>query len=74
MQIAHDHVAHHFFVGVPFCEPHLFLTYSHALRALADVMTADNLPAVTEAIRPVLGAHYCYDSTVRVSLSSLWVC
>ncbi|KAI0726950.1 fatty acid desaturase-domain-containing protein [Fomitopsis betulina] len=39
--IAHDHVAHHFFVGVPFY----------------------NLPEVTEAIKPVLGDHYCYDST-----------
>ncbi|EPT03337.1 hypothetical protein FOMPIDRAFT_1046891 [Fomitopsis schrenkii] len=42
--IAHDHVAHHFFVGVPFY----------------------NLPAVTEAIKPVLGQHYCYDSTPTV--------
>ncbi|KAI0926530.1 hypothetical protein AcW1_002505 [Taiwanofungus camphoratus] len=39
--IAHDHVAHHFFVTVPFY----------------------NLPAVTEAIKPVLGDYYCYDST-----------
>lgn len=25
----------------------------------------DNLPAVTEAIRPVLGEYYNYDSTVN---------
>ncbi|KAI0072548.1 hypothetical protein K474DRAFT_1628832 [Panus rudis PR-1116 ss-1] len=46
--IAHDHVAHHFFVNVPFY----------------------NLPAVTEAIKPVLGEHYCYDSTP--TLYALW--
>ncbi|KAH9886268.1 fatty acid desaturase-domain-containing protein [Cubamyces lactineus] len=46
--IAHDHVAHHFFVTVPFY----------------------NLPAVTEAIKPVLGEYYCYDSTP--TLYALW--
>ncbi|KZT01329.1 uncharacterized protein LAESUDRAFT_745453 [Laetiporus sulphureus 93-53] len=39
--IAHDHVAHHFFVTVPFY----------------------NLPQVTEAIKPVLGEYYYYDTT-----------
>ncbi|KAI0330272.1 hypothetical protein GY45DRAFT_1370848 [Cubamyces sp. BRFM 1775] len=39
--VAHDHVAHHFFSHVPFY----------------------NQPAVTEAIRRVLGEHYNYDST-----------
>jgi hypothetical protein len=28
----------------------------------------DNLPEVTEAIKPVLGEYYNYDSTVRLSL------
>ncbi|EPT03306.1 hypothetical protein FOMPIDRAFT_1081895, partial [Fomitopsis schrenkii] len=46
--IVHDHVAHHFLVGVPFY----------------------NLPEVMEAIKPVLGAHYCYDSTPTVG--ALW--
>ncbi|OCH90799.1 hypothetical protein OBBRIDRAFT_792897 [Obba rivulosa] len=46
--IAHDHVAHHFFVSVPFY----------------------NLPAVTEAIKPVLGEHYNYDSTPTIY--ALW--
>ncbi|KAI8972410.1 fatty acid desaturase-domain-containing protein [Trametes punicea] len=46
--IAHDHVAHHFFVTIPFY----------------------NLPKVTEAIKPVLGEHYCYDSTP--TLYALW--
>ncbi|TFY56388.1 hypothetical protein EVJ58_g7675 [Rhodofomes roseus] len=46
--IAHDHVAHHFFVGVPFY----------------------NLPEVTEAIKPVLGEYYYYDSTP--TLYALW--
>ncbi|KAL7284512.1 hypothetical protein ACG7TL_001803 [Trametes sanguinea] len=46
--IAHDHVAHHFFVNIPFY----------------------NLPKVTEAIKPVLGEHYCYDSTP--TLYALW--
>ncbi|KAI0800055.1 fatty acid desaturase-domain-containing protein [Fomes fomentarius] len=46
--IAHDHVAHHFFVSIPFY----------------------NLPQVTEAIKPVLGQHYCYDSTP--TLYALW--
>ncbi|KAM5539758.1 hypothetical protein V8D89_006571 [Ganoderma adspersum] len=39
--IAHHHVAHHFFVTIPFY----------------------NLEKVTEAIKPVLGDTYCYDST-----------
>ncbi|RPD65587.1 hypothetical protein L226DRAFT_456472 [Lentinus tigrinus ALCF2SS1-7] len=39
--VAHDHVAHHFFSHVPFY----------------------NQPAVTEAIRKVLGENYNYDST-----------
>ncbi|CDO70622.1 hypothetical protein BN946_scf184748.g20 [Trametes cinnabarina] len=39
--VAHDHVAHHFFSHVPFY----------------------NQPAVTEAIKTVLGANYNYDST-----------
>ncbi|KDQ54117.1 hypothetical protein JAAARDRAFT_182511 [Jaapia argillacea MUCL 33604] len=39
--LAHDHVAHHFFSTVPFY----------------------NLPAVTEAIKPVLGTQYNYDTT-----------
>ncbi|EIW55651.1 uncharacterized protein TRAVEDRAFT_171450 [Trametes versicolor FP-101664 SS1] len=39
--VAHDHVAHHFFSHVPFY----------------------NQPAVTEAIKTVLGDHYNYDST-----------
>ncbi|KAH9915198.1 fatty acid desaturase-domain-containing protein [Fomitopsis serialis] len=46
--IAHDHVAHHFFVGVPFY----------------------NLSDVTEAIKPVLGDYYYYDSTP--TLYALW--
>ncbi|EPT03328.1 hypothetical protein FOMPIDRAFT_53911, partial [Fomitopsis schrenkii] len=46
--IAHDHVAHHFFVGVPFY----------------------NLPEMTEARKPSIGAHYCYDSTPTVC--ALW--
>ncbi|KAK7678562.1 hypothetical protein QCA50_018434 [Cerrena zonata] len=46
--IAHDHVAHHFFVNVPFY----------------------NLPKVTEAIKPVLGEYYYYDSTP--TLYALW--
>ncbi|KAI0633978.1 fatty acid desaturase-domain-containing protein [Trametes polyzona] len=46
--IAHDHVAHHFFVNIPFY----------------------NLPQVTEAIKPVLGEYYCYDSTP--TLYALW--
>ncbi|CDO76127.1 hypothetical protein BN946_scf184876.g20 [Trametes cinnabarina] len=46
--IAHHHVAHHFFVSIPFY----------------------NLPAVTEAIKPVLGEHYYYDSTP--TLYALW--
>ncbi|KIY43723.1 hypothetical protein FISHEDRAFT_53632 [Fistulina hepatica ATCC 64428] len=41
LNITSDHIAHHFFSGVPFY----------------------NLPAVTEAIKPVLGAYYNYDST-----------
>lgn len=36
----------------------------------ADVHPADNLPQITEAIKPVLGDAYCYDSTVRPSKSS----
>ncbi|KAI0635236.1 fatty acid desaturase-domain-containing protein [Trametes polyzona] len=39
--VAHDHVAHHFFSHVPFY----------------------NQPAVTEAIKGVLGEHYNFDST-----------
>ncbi|PBK76091.1 hypothetical protein ARMSODRAFT_876574 [Armillaria solidipes] len=39
--ISTDHLAHHFFVSVPFY----------------------NLPEVTEAIKPVLGEYYNYDST-----------
>ncbi|KAJ8082312.1 hypothetical protein PM082_008165 [Marasmius tenuissimus] len=39
--ISTDHLAHHFFSGIPFY----------------------NLPAVTEAIKPVLGDYYNYDST-----------
>ncbi|KAF8660486.1 hypothetical protein AX16_001612 [Volvariella volvacea WC 439] len=39
--ISTDHLAHHFFVSVPFY----------------------NLPKVTEAIKPVLGEYYNYDST-----------
>ncbi|KAG7095517.1 hypothetical protein E1B28_006255 [Marasmius oreades] len=39
--ISTDHLAHHFFSGVPFY----------------------NLPEVTEAIKPVLGEYYNYDST-----------
>ncbi|KAL6306850.1 fatty acid desaturase-domain-containing protein [Sparassis latifolia] len=46
--IAHDHIAHHLFVSVPFY----------------------NLPQVTEAIRPVLGTHYNYDSTPTIY--ALW--
>lgn len=46
--IAHDHIAHHFFVTVPFY----------------------NLPEVTEAIKPVLGDYYYYDSTP--TLYALW--
>ncbi|PCH37562.1 hypothetical protein WOLCODRAFT_84085, partial [Wolfiporia cocos MD-104 SS10] len=46
--IAHDHIAHHFFVTVPFY----------------------NLPQVTEAIKPVLGDYYYYDSTP--TLYALW--
>ncbi|KAI0726931.1 hypothetical protein C8Q72DRAFT_782701 [Fomitopsis betulina] len=45
--IDHNHVAHHFFVGVPFY----------------------NLP---EAIKPILGAHYCYDSTASVLQATAW--
>ncbi|KAK7062763.1 hypothetical protein VNI00_000252 [Paramarasmius palmivorus] len=40
-QISTDHLAHHFFSGIPFY----------------------NLPQVTEAIKPVLGDYYNYDST-----------
>ncbi|TBU21753.1 fatty acid desaturase-domain-containing protein [Dichomitus squalens] len=46
--INHYHVAHHFFVTVPFY----------------------NLAEVTEAIKPVLGDYYCYDSTP--TLYALW--
>ncbi|CCM05407.1 uncharacterized protein FIBRA_07624 [Fibroporia radiculosa] len=46
--IAHDHVAHHFFSGIPFY----------------------NLAEVTEAIKPVLGDYYYYDSTP--TLYALW--
>ncbi|EMD37156.1 hypothetical protein CERSUDRAFT_124119 [Gelatoporia subvermispora B] len=46
--IAHDHIAHHFFVTVPFY----------------------NLPKVTDAIKPVLGEYYNYDSTPV--LYALW--
>ena len=31
-------------------------------------MRTDNLPQVTEAIKPVLGEYYCYDSTVSPCL------
>ncbi|PFH53489.1 hypothetical protein AMATHDRAFT_54590 [Amanita thiersii Skay4041] len=46
--ISTDHLAHHFFVSVPFY----------------------NLPAVTEAIKPVLGQYYNYDSTPVIP--ALW--
>ncbi|KAI0717854.1 fatty acid desaturase-domain-containing protein [Cerioporus squamosus] len=46
--ISSTHVAHHFFVSIPFY----------------------NLPQVTEAIKPVLGKYYCYDSTP--TLYALW--
>ncbi|TFK31519.1 fatty acid desaturase-domain-containing protein [Crucibulum laeve] len=46
--ISADHVAHHFFVSIPFY----------------------NLPEVTEAIKPVLGECYNYDSTPV--LYALW--
>ncbi|KAL4251337.1 Fatty acid desaturase [Abortiporus biennis] len=46
--INHHHVAHHFFVSIPFY----------------------NLAEATEAIKPVLGEHYCYDSTPTIY--ALW--
>ncbi|TFK71132.1 hypothetical protein BDN72DRAFT_838056 [Pluteus cervinus] len=46
--ISSDHVAHHFFVSVPFY----------------------HLPEVTEAIKPVLGDYYNYDSTPVIH--ALW--
>ena len=36
-QIAHHHIAHHFFVNVPFCEDFL----SAPLRALCDLQSED---------------------------------
>ncbi|KAL0581654.1 hypothetical protein V5O48_000355 [Marasmius crinis-equi] len=44
--ISTDHLAHHFFSGIPFY----------------------NLPEATEAIKPVLGEYYNYDSTVIIAL------
>ena len=36
------------------------------------IATADNLPQVTDAIKPVLGDAYCYDSTVRHVFTRAW--
>ncbi|TCD62129.1 hypothetical protein EIP91_007304 [Steccherinum ochraceum] len=59
--VSHDHVAHHFFSGIPFCEEDNSL-----IRTVADgkiTSTTDNLEEVTRAIRGVLGDDYNYDST-----------
>lgn len=51
------------------CAVRLRLSFVLTNRALVFVGT-DNLPEVMEAIKPVLGAHYCYDSTLSTSFYS----
>ncbi|KAF8062486.1 hypothetical protein FPV67DRAFT_1421932, partial [Lyophyllum atratum] len=59
--ISTDHLAHHFFATIPF-----FLQVA----TLMENCLLDNLPQVTEAIKPVLGEYYNYDSTP--ALYALW--
>ncbi|TFY75808.1 hypothetical protein EWM64_g8205 [Hericium alpestre] len=59
--ISHDHIAHHFFVGVPFCAYLASsLYFRHVLRRHGWI---DNGPEITKHIRAVLGDDYNYDST-----------
>ena len=59
--VSHDHVAHHLFSNIPFCESSS--PFCHILSSSA----TDNQPYVTEAIKTVLKDDYNYDSTVRPS-------
>ena len=64
-QVSHDHIAHHFFSSIPFCESGcLSIVIYRELNA--DIL--DHQPEVTKHLKHVLKDDYNYDSTVRLLL------
>ena len=74
--VSHDHIAHHFFSSIPFCESSRFWVRVWAcvgcllmgFWCVCGCVRVDNQPYVTEAIKGVLGEDYNYDSTVSAHI------